>query len=119
MVAVNSQADSTMQMSFPASAVFSTVANVAASNIAYRLNYKMTTVRRLQRAVDAASEALTTSGNIKLEAEWSSGPLSLTLSNPRAKLTKGDVQELQDILTELGATRTAVKATSVAFTITG
>lgn len=116
---MNSQADSTMQMSFPASAVFSTVANVAASNIAYRLDYSMKTVRRLQRAVDAASEALAASGNIELEAEWGSGPLSLTLSNPKAKLAKADVQELQDILTELGATNTAVKATSVTFTIAG
>ncbi len=117
MVAVNSRADSTMQMSFPAATAFSTVANVAASNIGYRLNYSTKTVRRLQGAVDAVSEALGGTGNIKMQAEWGSGPLSLTMGNSKAKLSKSEIQELQDILTELGATKTSVKATSVAFTI--
>lgn len=117
MVAVNTRADSTMQMSFPAAAAFNTVANVAASNIGYRLNYSTKTVRRLQGAVDAATEALGGTGNIKLVADWASGPLSLTLGNPKAKLTKADIQELRDVLTEMGAIKAAVKATSVAFTI--
>ena len=106
-----------MPVSFPASAALRPVAHVAASNIAYRLNYSMKTLKRLQGAVDAVTEALSANGSIKLVAQWTQGPLSLTLSNPKAKWAKDEVEERQDSRTARGATKTSIKATSVAFTI--
>jgi hypothetical protein len=106
-----------MEIRFPASTAFDSVANVAASNIAFRLNYKTKTVKRLRGAVDAATEALGGAGNTKMSADWHTGPLGVTLSNSKAKIGKDDVQELKDILTELGATEVSVKASSVSFTI--
>lgn len=106
-----------MEISFPASAAFDSVANVAVSNIAFRLSYKAKTVKRLRGAVDATTEALGGTGNTKLVAAWHSGHLSVTISNGKAKLGSDGVQELRDILTEVGATAVAVKTTSVSFTI--
>lgn len=106
-----------MEVSFPASAKFDSLASIAVSNIAFRLNYKMKTVARLRDAVDTASETLGTVGTTKLVADWGAGSLAVTIANPKAKLAKEDVQELRDILTELGATGVALKPGSIAFTI--
>jgi hypothetical protein len=106
-----------MEVSFPASANFDQVANVAASNIAFRLNYKTRTVARIRKGVDAATELLGAKGTTSLVADWSKGPLKVTLSNPKAKIDRDTIAELKDLFTELGATAVSVKPTSVTFAI--
>jgi hypothetical protein len=117
VVAVSSKAEATMEVSFPASANFDQIANVAASNIAFRLKFKMKTVARIRKGVDATTELLGIKGITHLVADWSKGPLKLTFSNAKAKLDSETMADLKDLFTELGATGVSVKANSVTFAI--
>lgn len=106
-----------MEMSFPASANFDQLANIAASNIAFRLNFKARTVARVRKGVDATTELLGVKGTTHLVADWSKGPLKLKFSNAKAKLDSETINNLKDLFTELGATGVSVKASSVTFAI--
>jgi len=107
-----------MEVSFPASANFDQIANIAASNIAFRLGFKIKTVTRIRKAVDASTELLGVKGTTHLVADWTKGPLKLTLSNPKAKIDRDTISALKDLFTELGATSVSVKPNSVTFAIT-
>ncbi len=117
MVAVSSKAEATMEMSFPASANYYQMANIAASNIAFRLNFKAKTVARVRKGVDATTELLGVKGTTHLAADWSKGPLKLKFSNAKAKLDSETIANLKDLFTELGATAISVRANSVTFAI--
>ncbi len=117
MVAVSSKAQATMEVSFPASANFDQLANIAASNVAFRLSFKIKTVTRIRKGVDATTELLGVKGTTHFLADWSKGPLKLTMSNPKAKIDRDTIPALKDLLTEIGATAISIKPNSVTFAI--
>ena len=79
---VNDGTEDQVEVSFPASPVFSRVGRVAVAGLAMRLGVDIADVERLRLAVDHAVAALHGKGRIKLSLHWEPQRLTITVGNP-------------------------------------
>lgn len=99
-----------LQVAFPASPTFTRIGRVAVVGLALRLGIDVSTVEQLRTAVDNSVSALQGAGRISAHASWTPSDLTITLSNPQARIA--DVRGLEEQLGELVADVT-VERTSV------
>ncbi len=88
-----------LQVAFPASPTFTRIGRVAVVGLALRLGLDVATVELLRSAVDTAVSALQGSGRISAHASWTPIDLTITLSNPDAKIM--NQAELTEELSEM------------------
>jgi tRNA A37 threonylcarbamoyladenosine modification protein TsaB len=91
-----------LQVAFPASPTFTRIGRVAVVGLALRLGIDVSTVEQLRAAVDTSVSALQGSGRISAHASWTPFDLTITLSNPDAKI--GDQAGLAEQLSDLVGT---------------
>jgi hypothetical protein len=88
-----------LEVSFPASPVFTRIGRVAVAGLALRLGVEIAVVERLRLAVDTAVDALLGAGRINMLAQWQPDLLSISLSNPEVHVDGHG--ELADQLSQL------------------
>lgn len=89
-----------LQVAFPASPTFTRIGRVAVVGLALRLGIDVSTVEQLRSAVDASVSALQGSGRISASASWTPTDLTITLSNPDARIVDQTAltEELSDLV---------------------
>jgi len=92
-----------VEVSFPASPIFSRIAKVAVVGLALRLGVGVSPVEQLRTAVDQAVGYLHGEGRITLKAQWEPHQLSIAMHNPDIELDSdrqtqviGDLSSLVD-----------------------
>ncbi len=99
-----------INVSFPASPVFTRIGRVAVAGLALRLGVDIATVERLRSAVDTSVNALLGPGRISMLASWRPDLLSISLSNPDARIGgNGDlVDELNSLIGNATVSESAI-----------
>ena len=88
-----------IKVSFPASPTFTRIGRVAVAGLALRLGVDIATVEKLRSAVDTSVNALLGPGRIHMLASWRPDLLSISFTNPDARI--GGNGDLVDQLTAL------------------
>ena len=108
--AMNDGTTDEIKVSFPASPTFTRIGRVAVAGLALRLGVDIATVEKLRSAVDTSVNALLGPGRISMQATWQPDVLSISLSNPEAKVaTNGDLlEELKELIGHATVSESAI-----------
>ncbi len=99
-----------LQVAFPASPTFTRIGRVAVVGLALRLGIDVSTVEQLRTAVDTSVSGLQGAGRISVHASWTPTDLTITMSNPEARMsdTTGLEEELAELVADVTVERTSV-----------